>query len=77
MLERMDVTVIWASAAPNPPPKPNPTSDSVANSALNTGNNLSPQQVNGRVVENDQFSYEIQPHHQLGGGSRAAHHRVR
>ena len=54
---------------PNPPPKPNPTSDSVANSDLNTGNYLSPQQVKGRVVENDQFSYETQPHHQLGGGS--------
>ena len=54
---------------PNPPPKPNPTSDSVANSALNTGNYLSPQQVKGRVVENDQFSYETHPHHQLGGGS--------
>ena len=55
--------------SPNPPPKPNPTSDSVANSALNTGNYLSPQQVKGRVVENDQFSYETHPHHQLGGGS--------
>ena len=54
---------------PSPPPKPNPTSDSVANSALNTGNYLSPQQVKGRVVENEQFSYETHPHHQLGGGS--------
>ena len=25
--------------------------------------------MKGRVVENDQFSYETQPHHQLGGGS--------
>ena len=54
---------------PNPPPKPNPRSDSVANSALNTDTFLSPQQVKGRVAENDQFSYETQPHHQLGGGS--------
>ena len=51
-----------------PPPKPNSRSDSVANSAFNTGIFLSPQQVKGRVVENDQFSYETQPRHQLGGG---------
>ena len=52
----------------NPPPEPNPRSDSVANSALNTSTFPSPQQVKGRVVENDQFSYETHPHHQLGGG---------
>ena len=62
---------------PNPPPKPNPTSDSVANSALNTGNYLSPQQVKGRVVGNDQFSYETHPHHQLGGGSAIYDEAVR
>ena len=59
---------IFSGRCPDPPPKPNPTSDSVANSALNTRNYLSPQQVKGRVVEDDQFSYETQPHHQLGGG---------
>ena len=59
---------IFSGRCPDPPPKPNPTSDSVANAALNTRNYLSPQQVKGRVVENDQFSYETQPHHQLGGG---------
>ena len=54
--------------SPNPPPKPNRQTNAVANSALITGTFLSPRQVKGRVVENGQFSYEAQRHHQLGGG---------